>query len=188
MKKRLFVLVMLLFTAGCMEPEAESDSQAQPPAMDIGEVSELKEEIIRLENTLLDTQETIEALEQMIMSHDGLGYGELRRNQQMVEDLIRHLPEIEIRTGFIQQVEDESMSIDFAEKIESPEAPNGFEIMNEIEEAESFPVTEGLTIFVLNGTDLEVRTLNEFDPSRHFLFEFYMSKGKIIQVREMYVP
>lgn len=182
----IFFVGIPLILFGCTEVEPES--QLNPSTEVNIELSELKEEMVLLQTQLIDTQKNIEVLEQMIMSHDGLGYGELRRQQQMLEDLIRHLPDIEIRTGFIQKTEVDSISIDFAEKVESPEAPNGFEIINEKEEAEPFPITKGLTLFVLNGTDLEARTIEEFNSSRHFFFEFYMSNGKVIQVRELYIP
>ncbi|MFC4410845.1 hypothetical protein ACFOZY_10500 [Chungangia koreensis] len=186
--KKLYILFsgILLFLTGCTESEPEN-LQSQV-AEESKEISKLKEELGLLKDQLNDTQKNMEILEQMIMSHDGLGYGELRRQQQMLDDLIVHLPDIEIRTGFIREAENDFISIDFAEKVESPDAPNGFEIINDKEEAESFPIAEELTLFVLNGTDMEVRTIGEFNPSRQFFFEFYISNGHVIQVRELYIP
>lgn len=118
MKKIAYILLgLFLFIAGCTkkEPELIEDTQGR----ELEEIEVLKGKISELEKQIVETREEQEILEQVIMSHDGLGYGELRRSQQMLEDLIRHLPNLEIRTGFIQKIENGTIGIDFAEKVES---------------------------------------------------------------------
>lgn len=193
LKKLRFInaCILLALLIGCTKEEGIEQTAATTVNEDLEEqLSQLNDQLIESDNKI---NELYAMLENRIRSEND-AYHELHTKIYMMENLLSHVPGIESRQGFVNDVNINgptlTIEVRFAEKIEDDEAPNGFVI----EEQETNLVTVDLAAnyFILEGDKLQfLRTVDEFKEAVNEydrFFNIYIVEDKVVMLTEQYLP
>lgn len=180
--RKILLIGIIILLAGCQDTVKKAE---KPVVQDHSkEIEELYAKVKELESIIGELQ-VIQEEKDSPGSDYWTAYNELHNRLYMTEKLVRKLPGLEIREGFVKNIGSNTLSIDFAEKVEDLQAPNNFRIVNDEEIIEEVPFSDDMVIFVLMNNEI---VKEDFMPENHFFFEIYSVGGKVIQIREMYIP
>lgn len=161
----------------------------------------MQNEIAELESEIHVKEERIQKLEDLIDSltvdHNSQSKSaEIVRNQvYMIDHLVKHLPDVSIRQGFIREIVEEDTEsyfiIDYAKFVIDSDAPNGFHIENEKEERVKVHVISDVEIFILEGTIPKYTRVEDFTgivEEYDRFFNLYFIEDKLVLIDQRYIP
>lgn len=183
----LFVGLLLLFLVGCEENVVHEQTNNE----------EESEELTNLQTQLDDLQKQIDELQQSTEyqnnqnkeTNDNL----ILLNDQ-VQHFINHLPEIESKLGYIEQINSSNsevtLRVQLVDMLEDSSMPNGYSI-NELD-VETITLSNDFLIYVLDGVSpVVIKTIEQLDEKikeHQRLLKFSLVNGKVILINQIYLP
>lgn len=151
----------------------------------IEEINELKKEISMLKQEIVDLNEHLEE-------------NHVRLCQ--VEAITYNLSEVDSKHAYINSIKQENdtieIHVDYFEWVTGEDAgdsPNGFKIVNDIEENKKLSFSSDIQIYVIDGASPMYIPVEDFikkvnEQSYKIPCIIYTVKGKIVLIQEQYVP
>lgn len=187
----IYVGILLLLLVGCVKDALPQQSIAT------NENDNWKEQIFELNDKLIENDKKINELYTIIEGINSIeneAYKELNTKIHMLESLVSHIPNIEKKQGFIDEININEANITFkvnyAEMTEDNNAPNGFII--EEKKKGTISVDLGASYYILEGNQIQFKqTIEEFNEvvnDYNRFFNLYIIDGKVVMLAEQYLP
>ena len=186
MKKILFsMFLIIIIVSGCSSQEDNKKLDELQSRLD-----DLMEQVIDINERQLQFEEEFKFYD----SQQSLDTNNHHTRLYQLEHLVKYLPNIELKKGYILEVikEDNSikLAIDFKRMISDDNQPNGYRI--EEMEDELVELTEETDIYMLENHSREIyvpieeleEKLNEYTR----FINFYFVDGKVLLMTEQYLP
>jgi hypothetical protein len=199
-KKLLFAVTSLffLFLVGCSEDNTETAIQVTTEQLRTMK-EEFKSEISRLELEINEKDKQIKELQKKTDFNNPLTnsyVSKINGKTAMIDQLVKHLPDITHKEGYIKEVIKEDTGIyfmiDYAKMVHNDGySPNNFHIENEKEEYVKVKAVQDIDTYVRDGAILYSSSLEKYkkdikDYKR--LFDLYFIEDKLVLAVEMYLP
>jgi hypothetical protein len=193
-----FIYMLLLLLMGCTNNStSENDNNTELNNIS-NEIKLINERLSKYELELAKKDQKIKELRSLIesnmMSNNQI-FIELSNNINRNEHLIKHLPDISLKQGYIKELVKDAQGtffiIDYAEWQSKSDAPNGGLLVNEKEETDKIKINNEIISFVLDGASLTLQPFKDFNPKDHEhsgLFDLYIINNEIILISERYLP
>lgn len=188
MKKSLLSLGLLLFfLVGCEEKGIQQDKSN---ADEKTEIADLQKQIEELKNQLAEHKIVTE----FQYNQNNHTLNQLLYTDEQVEHLIKHLPDVQRKFGYIEQINltdpDITLRVQLVEMIEDPSLPNNYRL--EFLEVDNLIVGYDALIYVLDGVDrVKIDSIDEFNikiKEHQRLFKFTMINEHAVSISEQYLP
>ncbi|MFY3792290.1 hypothetical protein ACOQFO_11510 [Ureibacillus sp. MALMAid1270] len=188
----IYLALFILLVVGCTKEEIDT------PTSSNDDFEELEIEVAKLSEKLVESEKKIEELTTLIDQenrNDIEVYNEINSRIYILESLMSHIPNLETRFGYINEVNVDGSSItleiQFADMKQDDSAPNGF-VIEEKEvsivtldpNASYFILVDGVKISNVGTVDELEEAVNEYSR----LFKIYMANDEIVMLTEQYIP
>jgi len=193
MKKLLILLVSVFLLTSCSNKASRNEERITNQLAEINkEIERLDKELLSFENQLAEKTKKMVELEELVESlkySDRESINQLSTLVAMNEKLIKHLPEITRKQGYILQVNEHDMIVDYANWEQKADEPNGGHIVDQEGDHEKVSLHSNVEVYILNGATIGYKPFDEFDPTDHEgLYDLYFVNNKVVLIAEKYIP
>lgn len=189
------IILFLFASVGCVNGTKETTSnplfeqlKEEQEKMDL-EIVRLGQENQNQEQKISELLEQIESLK----NDQNEAFEEIRQVIYMNDYLLKQLPDISIKQGYILDINLSengiyNLMVDFAEKVEDESAPNGFRIKNDLEEKAKIQVSKEVQVYTVDGAKPIPSSFDELSQNHNGLYNLYFTNNKLVLVVEQYLP
>jgi len=195
---RLLVIIVFVFIvlSGCSATKLENEGFNEEQDM-------LQARIIELEETLEKLEREVETLNKHITLDRDIhaeNTHELRNTINMYSYLLKSLPNIEIKQGYIADYlegnQNKYFVIDYAVFVTDGYSSSGFHIKNEVEEKDIVKIVDNLEMYIGEyAADPRFPSRVELNSSiqnianvKQGFYQFYFIEGILVLVQRIYIP
>lgn len=193
MQKVLMLLLSMVVLASCFNKDSRNEEIITKQLEEVNsEIERLNKELLSFENQLAEKTKKMVELEVLVESlknYDREGINQLSTLVAMNEKLIKHLPEITRKQGFILEVKENEMIVDYANWEQKADEPNGGHIVDQEGDYEKVNLHSNVEVYILYGATIGYKPFAEFDPTDHEgLYDLYFVNNKVVLIAEKYLP
>lgn len=182
MKRKIFMSAMLAtLLVGCNDAEETSKNDADKLATEEVQ-SNIDQQVSDLKIKIEEMQQNMDGFNEEI--------GAQGLEQYVANQITQESAKVEIKYGFIKSIsENGEVTVDRVNMLADSEAPNGYKI-EELNMDEVFQLNEKMMYFVVNEVAPEIVDFHEFKEHElvERLFTFTIIEGKLIMVKQQYLP
>ncbi len=193
MEKVLLLLLSVVVLTSCSNQDSRNEEIITKQLEEVNsEIERLNKELLSFENQLAEKTKKMVELEELVESfknHDRESINQLSTLLAMNEKLIKHLPDITRKQGFILEVNEREMIVDFANWEQKADEPNGGHIVDQEGDHEKVILHSNVEVYILTGASIGYTPFAEFDPTDHEgLYDLYFVNNKVVLIAEKYIP
>lgn len=193
MEKVLLLLLSVVVLTSCSNQDSRNEEIITKQLEEVNsEIERLNKELLSFENQLAEKTKKMVELEELVESfknHDRESINQLSTLLAMNEKLIKHLPDITRKQGFILEVNEREMIVDYANWEQKAEEPNGGHIVDQEGDHEKVILHSNVEVYILTGASIGYTPFAEFDPTDHEgLYDLYFVNNKVVLIAEKYIP
>jgi septal ring factor EnvC (AmiA/AmiB activator) len=160
------------------------------------EIELLNEKLLQYDSELDNKEQAIKELQEQMQiqnSDYNMRINEIYNSTHLNGHLIKHLPSITHKQGFIKEIIDteneNSFLVDFAKWEQSEDAPNGAILVNEKEEIEKIQLNKDITTYIIENAILAYQPFEDFKEGKHSgLYNLYFIENEVVLVTEQLLP
>ncbi len=192
MEKVLLLLLSVVVLTSCSNQDSRNEEIITKQLEEVNsEIERLNKELLSFENQLAEKTKKMVELEELVESfknHDRESINQLSTLLAMNEKLIKHLPDITRKQGFILEVNEREMIVDYANWEQKAEEPNGGHIVDQEGDHEKVILHSNVEVYILTGASIGYTPFAEFDPTDHEgLYDLYFVNNKVVLIAEKYI-
>lgn len=192
MEKVLLLLLSVVVLTSCSNQDSRNEEIITKQLEEVNsEIERLNKELLSFENQLAEKTKKMVELEELVESfknHDRESINQLSTLLAMNEKLIKHLPDITRKQGFILEVNEREMIVDYANWEQKADEPNGGHIVDQEGDHEKVILHSNVEVYILTGASIGYTPFAEFDPTDHEgLYDLYFVNNKVVLIAEKYI-